>query len=83
VTGVVDYRSGAEERPVWLGEQDLVELAIGEEGRILVRPSGTEPKLKIYVDLTEEVSGDPDAQQQRLLDRAGQIGSDLERSLRI
>lgn len=83
VTRVVDYRSGAEERPVWLGEQDLVELAIGAEGRILVRPSGTEPKLKIYVDLTDEVSGDPDAQQKRLLDRAGQIGSDLEQSLRI
>ena len=83
VTRVVDYRSGAEERPVWLGEQDLVELAIGEDGRILVRPSGTEPKLKIYVDLTDDVSGDPDAQQKRLLDRAGQIGSDLEQSLRI
>jgi phosphomannomutase len=83
VTRVVDYRIGADERPAWLGEQDLVELAIGEEGRILVRPSGTEPKLKIYVDLTDEVSGDPDAQQKRLLDRAGQIGSDLEQSLRI
>ena len=35
----------------WLGATPLVVLSLGEAGRVLVRPSGTEPKLKIYVDL--------------------------------
>ena len=50
VSAVTDYSKGAERRPRWLGGTSLVELALGERGRVLVRPSGTEPKLKIYVD---------------------------------
>ncbi|HEY3497453.1 MAG TPA: hypothetical protein VGK73_22305, partial [Polyangiaceae bacterium] len=34
----------------WLPATELVEVEL-EGGRVLVRPSGTEPKLKIYVDL--------------------------------
>jgi phosphomannomutase len=51
VTGVTDFRSGGERRPPWLENTSLVELTLGDRGRILVRPSGTEPKLKVYVDL--------------------------------
>lgn len=77
VTEVTDYREGADQRPLWLGEQALVELTLGESGRVLVRPSGTEPKLKVYVDLVEPVSADPDAHHSRLLDRASSLGSSL------
>ena len=59
VTGVVDYRIGADDRPIWLGAQQLIELQLGESGRVLVRPSGTEPKLKVYVDLSGEVGSHP------------------------
>jgi phosphomannomutase len=52
VTSIRDFRSGGEQRPRWLGNTSLVELSLGETGRILVRPSGTEPKLKIYIDLS-------------------------------
>ena len=51
VTAITDYRHGATERPRWLGATPLVELALGASGRALVRPSGTEPKIKVYVDL--------------------------------
>jgi phosphomannomutase len=51
VCEVVDYRRGAERRPAWLPAAPLVALDLGPSGRVLVRPSGTEPKLKIYVDL--------------------------------
>ncbi|HEY5889713.1 MAG TPA: phospho-sugar mutase [Acidimicrobiia bacterium] len=54
VAGMVDYRIGAEHRPPWLGAQPLVQLDL-DGGRILARPSGTEPKLKIYVDIREDV----------------------------
>ena len=54
VAAMTDYRVGAENRPRYLGSTSLVELDLGERGRALVRPSGTEPKLKIYVDLVAE-----------------------------
>lgn len=50
VESVRDLRSGAEQRPRWLPEDAVVELSF-DGGRALVRPSGTEPKLKIYVDV--------------------------------
>ncbi|RPI21705.1 MAG: phospho-sugar mutase, partial [Actinobacteria bacterium] len=45
-----DFRVDAHDRPPWLGATPLIELDLGEAGRALIRPSGTEPKLKIYVD---------------------------------
>lgn len=73
VVGVTDYRSGWEGRPFWLGQQDLVELDLGEPGRILVRPSGTEPKLKIYVDLCGAVGDDPDESHDQLVAEAQRL----------
>ncbi len=55
VTAVTDYRQGAERRPRYLGAASLVEFTLGSGGRVLVRPSGTEPKLKIYVDLRADL----------------------------
>ena len=81
VVSMVDYRVGTETRPPWLGRQDLVELSLGEQGRILVRPSGTEPKLKIYVDLRETLRDEPETQRVALGDRATLLGRALESSL--
>lgn len=83
VTGVTDYRVGAEQRPLWLGAQDLVEMSLGDSGRILVRPSGTEPKLKIYVDLARARGDDPDGQHAELLDEARRLGETVEGSLAL
>ncbi len=35
-----------------LGATDGVLLQLGESGRVVVRPSGTEPKLKAYIEIT-------------------------------
>lgn len=78
VTGFVDYREGASSRPPWLGEQNLVELLLGEHGRVLVRPSGTEPKLKIYVDMTAPLDSGPAEKQRMSLEAtAARVGSYL------
>jgi len=81
VTRVTDYRRNAQDRPDWLGEQSLIELTLGELGRILVRPSGTEPKLKIYVDLQQETGDDPDSQHDALVRDAGHLGEALGSTL--
>ncbi len=67
VTAVTDYRTGAESRPRYLGATSLVELDLGHLGRILVRPSGTEPKLKLYVDLTVPLAGQTMAELEPVL----------------
>jgi phosphomannomutase len=77
VTGVVDYRRGAAARPRYLGATPLIDLDLGEAGRCLIRPSGTEPKLKIYVDLTEVAAGSGSAgvlvSEDRLRERAATV----------
>jgi phosphomannomutase len=75
VTGMTDYRIGAEARKPWLGAQALIQLDLGECGRVLVRPSGTEPKLKIYTDLRAECDDQPDRQHAALLSRARELGA--------
>ena len=66
VVATTDYRFGAENRPRYMAATPLVELDLGERGRALVRPSGTEPKLKIYVDLVADRDPDQSAESQEL-----------------
>jgi len=47
VTLVEDLRAGGKLPPT-----DGVVLQLGERGRVVLRPSGTEPKLKAYVEVT-------------------------------
>ena len=77
VEAVTDYRVGAESRPPWLGAQALVEVDLGEVGRLLVRPSGTEPKLKIYADLVGRVGERPIQDRDRLTARALALAEEL------
>lgn len=53
VVEVIDRLGGTDLPP-----SDLVELHL-EAGRVLLRPSGTEPKLKVYVHVVEEVPDGP------------------------
>jgi phosphomannomutase len=77
VMAVTDYRRGGWERPDWLGAQALIELNIGQAGRLLVRLSGTEPKLKIYVDLREDPGDELVSQHVALWERAERLGEEL------
>jgi phosphomannomutase len=79
VEQVVDYREGAEARPRWLPATALVALHLAGGSRALVRPSGTEPKLKIYVDLRADVDDDVDVwvQEEALRRQAEAIAVEL------
>lgn len=72
-----DFRTGAEDRPRWLGATPLVALHLEDGGRVLIRPSGTEPKLKIYVDLRADLEGrDVSTAEKELLALANRIADD-------
>ncbi|MGB7818339.1 MAG: phospho-sugar mutase [Ornithinibacter sp.] len=56
---------------------------LDDESRIIVRPSGTEPKLKVYLEVIEQVTGeDLQAARARAQARLAGIRSDLERATR-
>jgi phosphomannomutase len=75
VAAVTDYMVGAELRPHYLGATPLVALDLGSYGRVLIRPSGTEPKLKVYVDLVAPAGADePMDVERRLLGTAAELG---------
>ena len=70
IVEVTDYRTGADQRPRWLAETPLVALRLTGDARVLIRPSGTEPKLKIYVDLPGKPEGDLVANEASLMEEA-------------
>jgi phosphomannomutase len=79
VDAVTDFRDGAADRPRWLPEQALVEFRLGGAGRALARPSGTEPKLKIYVDRRAELPAGADVWEAEAaaLAEAAAVAADL------
>jgi phosphomannomutase len=85
VTTVTDYRTGSEDRPRYLAAASLVELGLGSAGRVLVRPSGTEPKLKIYVDLRADLAPDEDvwAAEADLLGTAAEAAEEVAAFLQL
>lgn len=56
VAGVTDFGTGGEGRPRWLPDAPLVAVHLEGGSRVLARPSGTEPKLKVYADVRDEVA---------------------------
>jgi phosphomannomutase len=53
VTEVVDLAAGSDELP----PTDALVLRLGGAGRVVLRPSGTEPKLKAYLEATTDPPG--------------------------
>lgn len=67
VTAVLDYRSGIKnnlvpgtQENIDLPRSNVLEFVLGNEGSVIVRPSGTEPKVKFYYTA---VGADKDAAQ--------------------
>lgn len=91
VTAVLDYRQLVR-RDVATGEESVIECDAGNvvvlefdgdnRRRIAIRPSGTEPKMKLYVQWYEAFSGgDVQEQYEVVLARLARISSDLEQKV--
>ncbi len=58
--GAGERRSGGEVRPSGLPKGDVIALELEGDHRVMLRPSGTEPKIKLYVDVRVDVrEGEP------------------------
>jgi phosphomannomutase len=68
-----------------LGPTDGVLLRLGASGRVVVRPSGTEPKLKAYIEITSPPSRATSLTEQRRygVDLVEAVRADLESLLRL
>lgn len=69
VTGVVDYLTGG----TGLIPSDVLEFRLAGGGKLIVRPSGTEPKLKMYLS----VRGNSEDEARREMDRLATASEEL------
>ena len=57
---------------------------LADDSRVIVRPSGTEPKLKVYLEVVEPVTGDDlKGARSRAAARLAAVRSDLEAATRL
>ena len=77
VSSVDDLMSGYRGLP----PTDGIRLGLGENARIICRPSGTEPKIKCYVEVVVPIRDSMDAARQEAQTTIDGIKSDLAASL--
>lgn len=77
ITSVDDLADGYRGLP----PTDGVRLGLGETGRIICRPSGTEPKLKCYIEVVVPVEDSMEAARSEADGTIDRIKSDLATSL--
>jgi phosphomannomutase len=79
VTKVVDLEKGVHGLPPTEG----VWLSLGELGRVVVRPSGTEPKVKAYVEITPPRTGTLAEQRSQAANILEGVRNSLSELLRV
>lgn len=74
VTGFDDYAT----RPAPL-TTDLVIIRLGDQGRVAIRPSGTEPKVKAYLEWHDHPGGEPEVQRAEAAHRLDRVAAEVAR----
>ncbi len=83
VSSTRDLRIPEVNAPSWRGPTLLVELRLAGGGRVFARPSGTEPKLKLYVDIETPLAPEASitAEEERARGRALELARALVTAL--
>lgn len=68
VEGMSDYQKGLRGLP----ESNVLEL-VTASGKVLIRPSGTEPKIKLYLSARKGSMAEAAAQNQAVLEQLKQM----------
>jgi phosphomannomutase len=76
VTEIVDLLDGGDLPPT-----DGVVFDVAGDVRVVVRPSGTEPKTKAYIELVRPVDGDVAAARRAAADDLAELAGDLRARL--
>lgn len=63
VVKALDYKKGLDGLP----SSDVIKFILEKDRSVVVRPSGTEPKLKIYVSVAAPTEADARAEEERIL----------------
>ncbi len=75
VVSVTDYRAASGQLP----PTDMLAFGLEAGDRVIVRPSGTEPKLKAYIETVEQRAADDlGAARHRARDRLGRIAAAMQ-----
>lgn len=75
----IDLSEGSEDLP----PTDGLLFRTTDNSRVIVRPSGTEPKLKCYLEVVEEVQGDLAAARSRAAEKLAQLKTDMALALGV
>jgi phosphomannomutase len=75
VVRLIDYRENSPPRPSYRGPAVLLELELADGSLVFVRPSGTEPKLKLYGHVRRDLT--PQSDFRAALDAARKDASAL------
>jgi phosphomannomutase len=70
VTRIDDLREGSAGLP----PSDVLRIALDDGSRVMVRPSGTEPKLKIYLDAFDDAEADVASRRAAAQARVADLG---------
>jgi phosphomannomutase len=79
VRSVDDLSAGVDGLP----PTDGLRYGLDGDARVIVRPSGTEPKLKCYLEVVIPVAGDVAAARARAVRDLEALKSDLSATLRL
>ena len=79
VTGIVDFANGYE----GLASADCLSYQLSGTDRVVVRPSGTEAKLKVYIEVVRDAGSDVAAARKVAKSVVNELGESITQLLAL
>ena len=79
VSSITDYANGYED----LAPSDCLSYQLSGTDRVVVRPSGTEAKLKVYIEVVRDAKNDVDTARKDATSVVNQLGESITQLLAL